>query len=624
MDECFDPFYPKPILILKPNLDDSQLYQINERSQSKPNLKHFSNRELDIAVSKAKDEIKKELSQKEWNCFIENLQHCSDKDDSDNDSDSQDSGEEISIISPKSPKKIVKKETPVRITSNRLEENKTQKPLNQSHDGNVNAKINERLNGSLNQIGQTFENIFSAISVNERNYLPTNPLEEEKVNRRTKEFVTRFGRSLYQTKQQYLSLRTKVTKLHLSKGQNFDSVNNEYLNKLVQVFRCCLQLLQAYLHHIPLSGGSYFPPIINDALETFLDVGNLATDLCVSTQNLAQNIRRLETLFCKSVENHTAIAPNLSTSNTGNGGTNSGNMKIMDNLAKDLFGPASPKKTLVRNKNKVVSGTPKPRGTKLLQARTNIARMKRMEHAAKEQSQEVSHLGHKNSAMSQARQLVNNALESTRYQKDLKEQQSQHNESKSVSYQEVAISPKAKEADLKRIMRRLHNLELLSLNQPTAPEPASPVDYQRPIVTPEDTTEMEKMEPKNEEKYLSFGARNMECLELAKKRLDDIQVDFDAIASKYGFDEKGGKGNVFQNNQQTKIDKKNYEAKSIEISTDKSSSNKGVISEKIGLEQRELMTTVCDALVRDLAAQVSLEMIQPEFLSQFQKLNKKL
>jgi len=75
-NEYLDPFYPKPILILKPNLDPSQVYQIIEKdNNSRSKYKHFSSRELDNAVRRAKEEIKEELSEtnKNWAVFIDSV-----------------------------------------------------------------------------------------------------------------------------------------------------------------------------------------------------------------------------------------------------------------------------------------------------------------------------------------------------------------------------------------------------------------------------------------------------------------------------------------------------------------------------------------------------------------------
>ena len=133
-----------------------------------------------------------------------------------------------------------------------------------------------RLSYSLDQLDQIFADIFKSINVN-RNFVAKDSLESERANKRVKDFSARFGRTLYQTKQNFISFKNLVLKSELA-GQGQPS-QATLEGRLAQLFISCRSLLTSYLTFIPLSGGQIFPPLLSDALEVILDIANLTVSL---------------------------------------------------------------------------------------------------------------------------------------------------------------------------------------------------------------------------------------------------------------------------------------------------------------------------------------------------------
>ena len=175
----------------------------------------------------------------------------------------------------------------------KTEREKPNRRVNEASSTVTKSGVNTRLDYSLNLIEATFNDIFVAIEVNS-NYQPTDVVEEERSRKRVKDFTCRIGRMLYQTKQNYVTLKTAVTKA------GFENKTAPQIDeKLAQLFVSSKSLLGSYLHFIPLSGGQMFPSIISDVLNIILDIGNLTASLGFSTRNLSGNIRKLEQIFSR-------------------------------------------------------------------------------------------------------------------------------------------------------------------------------------------------------------------------------------------------------------------------------------------------------------------------------------
>ena len=133
-----------------------------------------------------------------------------------------------------------------------------------------------RLSYSLDQLDQIFADIFKSINVN-KNYVAKDSLESERANKRVKDFSARFGRTLYQTKQNFISFKNLVLRSQLAGQAQPSPARLE--GRLAQLFISCRSLLTSYLTFIPLSGGQIFPPLLSDALELILDIANLTVSL---------------------------------------------------------------------------------------------------------------------------------------------------------------------------------------------------------------------------------------------------------------------------------------------------------------------------------------------------------
>ena len=133
-----------------------------------------------------------------------------------------------------------------------------------------------RLSYSLEQLDQIFCDIFKSIKVN-KNYVAGDSLEAERANKRVKDFSARFGRTLYQSKQNFISFKNLVLKSQLAGERQPSPVRLE--ERLAQLFLSSRGLLASYLHFIPLSAGQIFPPLLSHALELILDIANLSVSL---------------------------------------------------------------------------------------------------------------------------------------------------------------------------------------------------------------------------------------------------------------------------------------------------------------------------------------------------------
>ena len=78
---------------------------------------------------------------------------------------------------------------------------------------NIESKHNSRLVHCLVRIEAVFRDIFAAVDVN-KSSVPKDVLEEERVSRRMKEFNSRLGRTLYQTKEDFSNLKNLILKSH--------------------------------------------------------------------------------------------------------------------------------------------------------------------------------------------------------------------------------------------------------------------------------------------------------------------------------------------------------------------------------------------------------------------------
>ena len=303
---------------------------------------------------------------------------------------------------------------------------------------NRKSDVNTRLEYSLGLIESTFNDIFVAIEVNS-SYQPADVIEEERSRKRVKDFTCRIGRMLYQIKQNYVTLKNAVTKA------GFENKTTSHMDdKLAQLFVSSKNLLVSYLHFIPLSGGQMFPSIVSDVLDIILDIGNLTASLGFSTQKLSGNIRKLE-----------QIISNQSDKRADSVGRDILNRLANNNNPRKAQQPSkrtikSPRKTVM--KQSVI----KPKPNKIFQARTNLARMRRMESINETDSE---------TTVSQNKYRSSDHLEKSEKQQTSKTR-SREREMGGTNVINVSENKcKEENLDMNVIKRRLHNLELLASTQ---------------------------------------------------------------------------------------------------------------------------------------------------------------
>lgn len=307
-----------------------------------------------------------------------------------------------------------------------------------NNTSNRKSDVNTRLEYSLGLIESTFRDIFVAIEVNS-SYQPTDFIEEERSRKRVKDFTCRIGRMLYQAKQNCVTLKNAVTKA------GFENKTTSHIDeKLAQLFVSSKNLLVSYLHFIPLSGGQICPIIVSDVLDTILDIGNLTASLGLSTRNLSGNIRKLEQIISnQSGKRADSIGRNILNKLANNNNPGKAQHQPLKRAIK------SPRKTVM--KQSVI----KPKPNKIFQARTNLARMRRMESINETDSETT---------------ISQNKYQSSDLEKSEKQQisKTRSREREMSGNNVINVSEnkcKAENFDMNVIKRRLHNLELIASTQ---------------------------------------------------------------------------------------------------------------------------------------------------------------
>jgi len=419
----------------------------------------------------------------------------------------------------------------------------------------IKEKSNEeaRVDHCLKQMDSAFTDIFNAIEVSALMGGPKDALEQKRDGKRASEFSSRFGRNLYQTRQTLQTLTGLSEKFRLS-GRELS--HPSHFNKLVQLLQSCRQLLNSYSHFIPMSGAKehLYPSVLLDALEVILDVGSLAADFGVRTGELCNNIRHLEELASSS-KNKT-LDP--------------GRAALLNNLAHSILGPPTRQaSTMVskseqknrdefpRNSRKRTSSVLRPRGNRLLQARTNLARLKRMQGLEKDTQrewndprdlsgigEELSHFPavHQSPVMniptlgsitsdpiSSKRPCV---LDSSRSVKTLNSEWKKSvvdEDNLSLSNIRSPDLSRMQSPDLAKILKRVHNLELLASR-----DNGAKVHY-----------DPNEVGPQSREDKISEEVPSIDEVDHLLNRLQIINSDFDILTEKYQSSERGNPTRTF-------------------------------------------------------------------------------
>ena len=331
---------------------------------------------------------------------------------------------------------------------------------------NIAAEVKEeksRLSYSLDQLEKIFGDILKSLNVN-KNYVAKDSLETERAKKRVKDFTARFGRSLYQTKQNYICLKNVLLRSELS-GQ---APPVQVSDRLAQLYVSSRSLLSSYLHYIPLSGGHLFPSVLSDALDLILDIGNLTVSAGFSTNNLAGQVRELEELMTERGHGPDIVK-----------------LDVLNSLARSTFGKSEQTRPARARKSPrgpaAASGRSiiKPRTNKIFQQRTNIARLRRMKDIEQRDAESDWTAGMASQQKRDDRNALREQLQSSK--------------------------PQQTPGDMKNILRRLHNLEVIASTDPEMPDKIS-----NRATNPSSTD-----------------------LDFLVSRLEVIESDFDMIALKY-------------------------------------------------------------------------------------------
>ena len=416
------------------------------------------------------------------------------------------------------------------------EREKPNRRVNEASSSVTKSGVNTRLDYSLNLIEATFNDIFVAIEVNS-NYQPTDVVEEERSRKRVKDFTCRIGRMLYQTKQNYVTLKTAVTKA------GFENKSAPHIDeKLAQLFVSSKSLLGSYLHFIPLSGGQMFPTIISDVLNIILDIGNLTASLGFSTRNLSGNVRKLEQIFSRQSDNKDSIGRD-----------------ILNRLANTNNNPRKPKQIKSPKKKTVMKQSViKPKPNKIFQARTNLARMRRMESINETDSERT------------VSQYKSSDLEKQQVSKT----RSREREFSGSNLLTVAEKKcKTENLDMNVIKRRLHNLELLASTQ--------------------DNIEKSKAVSQRTEKSLIEPTETAD-LKFLINRLEIMESDFDLMATKYNLNRSLPGFHAFEQIKKRSLDLDNIFPQS------KTTSSLSDAKKRTGSYSREVVETIVNRITDEM------------------------
>ena len=414
------------------------------------------------------------------------------------------------------------------------EREKPNRRVNEASSTVTKSGVNTRLDYSLNLIEATFNDIFVAIEVNS-NYQPTDVVEEERSRKRVKDFTCRIGRMLYQTKQNYVTLKTAVTKA------GFENKTAPQIDeKLAQLFVSSKSLLGSYLHFIPLSGGQMFPSIISDVLNIILDIGNLTASLGFSTRNLSGNIRKLEQIFSRQSDKDSI------------------GRDILNRLA-NTSNPRKPKQIKSPKKKTVMKQSViKPKPNKIFQARTNLARMRRMESINETDSERT------------VSQYKSSDLEKQQVSKTRSREREFSGSNLLTSAEKNC---KTENLDMNVIKRRLHNLELLASTQ--------------------DNTEQSKTVSHRTEKSLIEPTETAD-LKFLINRLEIMESDFDLMATKYNLNRSLPGFHAFEQIKKRSLDLENIFPQS------KTTSSLPDENKRTGSYSREVVETIVNKITDEM------------------------
>merc|ERR1719397_1307931 len=340
---------------------------------------------------------------------------------------------------------------------------------------------------------------------------PLDATEAAAVGKRETEFSARFRRLSYQLRRTIAALKNVRLRLKL-KGQ---ICGDGVLQNMLQVLAALRLLLTTYLRYIPLSGGRVFPAVVEESLPILKQAVVLAKEFevdCSAVENLLGRLKMLLLQNVKQEEAHFEAESKCENHLSGNQNAS----KLFEQLARNTFGPplgatSQQSSKLIKSK---FSSTPSPksRSTKTPQARTNMARSRRMsaDQLAKSDSNMSRSPTRSNSSSAVQQVLSIPVPQSSR--SSPRESRTQKDTETSSGSMEIGC-----------VLSRLHNLELLATRQSSD----SPLSAQ--LGNP---THLEKTSTKTE-KVLDGQKVNIQDLGMMLTRTQIIKSDFDVVAQKH-------------------------------------------------------------------------------------------
>jgi len=346
---------------------------------------------------------------------------------------------------------------------------------------------------------------------------PVDATEAAAVGRRETEFSARFRRLSYQSRRTIATLKNFRLKLKL-KGQTDDE---GVWRNMLQIISSLRLLLTTYLRYIPLSGGRAFPVVVRESLPIINQALALANEFEVGCSPAEDLLSRLKVLLMQNVEKKEAPVKATKESESMDEVVGSQNAsKLFHQLARNTFGPplgASQQSLKMKSKSSS-SPTVKPRGAKILQARTNMARTQRMsaDYVAKSDPNSVSTYrsssrSNNSSAIPPLSILVPQSTNSPS-----RESRAQYDRETSNGSVEIGS-----------VLTRLQNLELLATQQSResaisaqeAGGPRLPAHWDK--------------NSKKAETSLDEQKENIQDLGMMLARIQIIKSDFDVVAQKH-------------------------------------------------------------------------------------------
>ena len=284
-----------------------------------------------------------------------------------------------------------------------------------------------------------------------------------------------------------------------------------------------------------------FPSIISDVLNIILDIGNLTASLGFSTRNLSGNLRKLEQIF------------------SSQGDKDSIGRDILNRLA-NTSNPRkskqikSPKKKTVMKQSVI-----KPKPNKIFQARTNLARMRRMESINETDSERT------------VSQYKSSDLEKQQVSKTRSREREFSGSNLLTTIAENKC--KTENLDMNVIKRRLHNLELLASTQ--------------------DNTEQSKAVSQRTEKSLIEPTETAD-LKFLINRLEIMESDFDLMATKYNLNRSLPGFHAFEQIKKRSLDLENIFPQS------KTTSSLPDAKKRTGSYSREVVETIVNRITDEM------------------------